>query len=72
MDLAKPGEIKLHCEPNALSTFQEYLLDYASPATRLVGEKLIAETLAASPPSQRAISENLVAQVKAGKRDVLC
>lgn len=72
MELAKPGEIKHHCEPNALSTFQEYLLDYASPATRAVGETLIAETLAASPTSQRAISERLVNQVKAGKRDVLC
>jgi 2-iminoacetate synthase len=31
MDLAKPGEIKYHCQPNALSTFLEYLHDYASP-----------------------------------------
>ncbi len=34
MDLAKPGEIKHHCDPNALSTFEEYLLDYASEPTR--------------------------------------
>ncbi len=27
MDLAKPGEIKNHCDPNAVSTFLEYLLD---------------------------------------------
>ena len=33
MDVAKPGAIKYHCEPNALSTFTEYLEDYASPAT---------------------------------------
>jgi 2-iminoacetate synthase len=31
MDLAKPGDIKHHCDPNALSTFEEYLLDYGSP-----------------------------------------
>jgi len=30
MDLAKPGEIKTHCDPNALSTFLEYLIEYAS------------------------------------------
>ncbi|MEI6564815.1 MAG: [FeFe] hydrogenase H-cluster radical SAM maturase HydG, partial [bacterium] len=72
MDLAKPGEIKNHCEPNALSTFEEYLLDYAGPATREVGDKLIATTLAEMDPVQRAISEKLVNQVKAGKRDVLC
>ena len=28
MDLAKPGLIKLHCLPNALTTFKEYLVDY--------------------------------------------
>ncbi|MEI6515943.1 MAG: [FeFe] hydrogenase H-cluster radical SAM maturase HydG [bacterium] len=72
MDLAKPGEIKYHCDPNALSTFQEYLLDYGSPATRAVGTKLIADTLAAMNPLQRSISTNLVDQVKAGKHDVFC
>ena len=42
MDLAKPGEIKYHCHPNALSTFQEYLCDYASPVTKSAGENLIS------------------------------
>ncbi len=72
MDLAKPGEIKHHCDPNALSTFQEYLLDYASPATREVGERLIAQTLAGMDSRTRKISERLLAQVKEGKRDVYC
>jgi 2-iminoacetate synthase len=72
MDLAKPGDIKHHCDPNALSTFEEYLLDYGSPATRAVGEKLIASTLATMDPKPRAISQALVDQVRAGKRDVLC
>ena len=39
MDLAKPGEIKQHCDPNGLSTFVEYLMDYASQETRAVGER---------------------------------
>ena len=34
MDLAKPGLIKAHCSPNALSSCMEYLMDYASPETR--------------------------------------
>jgi 2-iminoacetate synthase len=34
MDLAKPGLIKGHCDPNALSTFKEFLIDYASEETR--------------------------------------
>jgi 2-iminoacetate synthase len=72
MDLAKPGEIKWHCDPNALSTFEEYLLDYASPATREAGEKLIASTLAGMDPRARATSEQLLSEVKGGKRDQYC
>ena len=70
MDLAKPGEIKYHCQPNALSTFQEYLQDYASPLTRAVGEDLIRKTLEGMDEQQRAISDALLKQVRGGKRDV--
>jgi 2-iminoacetate synthase len=72
MDLAKPGDIKQHCDPNGLSTFMEYLLDYASPETRAVGERCMADALDGMDewPRQRAIQ--LVDQVKAGKRDVYC
>jgi 2-iminoacetate synthase len=72
MDLAKPGEIKWHCDPNALSTFEEYLLDYASPATSEAGEKLIADALDAMDPRARATSETLLAAVRTGKRDIYC
>jgi 2-iminoacetate synthase len=72
MDLAKPGEIKYHCDPNALSTFLEYLLDYASPSTRATGERMIAESLAAMNPLQRSVSEGLIEQVRKGRRDVFC
>jgi 2-iminoacetate synthase len=72
MDLAKPGEIKQHCDPNGLSTFLEYLIDYASPATRAVGERTIADALAGMDawPRERAIQ--LMDKVKAGQRDVYC
>jgi 2-iminoacetate synthase len=70
MDLAKPGAIKLHCDPNALSTFTEYLEDYASPETRKVGEALVRSTLANMDARQKEISEALVRKVKGGKRDV--
>jgi 2-iminoacetate synthase len=72
MDLAKPGEIKWHCGPNGLSTFLEYLLDYASPATQTAGEKLIADTLAGMDPRARETSDRLLAEVRGGKRDVYC
>jgi len=72
MDLAKPGDIKHHCDPNALSTFLEYLLDYGSEETRAVGEPLIARTTAEMDDVRRAHTEKMLAQVRAGKRDVLC
>jgi 2-iminoacetate synthase len=45
MALAKPGTIHHMCLPNALLTFKEYLLDYASAATREAGEKIIQRHL---------------------------
>ena len=72
MDLAKPGDIKQHCDPNGLSTFLEYLLDYASPGTRAVGDRCIAEALETMDdwPRQRALQ--LMDKVRAGERDVYC
>ncbi len=72
MDLAKPGEIKMHCDPNGLSTFQEYLLDYATPETRAIGEELVAKTLAEMSSAARERSEKLLGKVRAGERDVYC
>ncbi len=72
MDLAKPGEIKEHCGPNALATFQEYLEDYASSATRAAGEATIAAALAAMDAEARRRAERMVALVRSGKRDVYC
>jgi 2-iminoacetate synthase len=72
MDLAKPGDIKHHCDPNALSTFLEYLEDYGSKGTRAVGEPLIARKTAEMDPVRRAHTEKMLAKVRAGERDVLC
>ncbi|MDR1927801.1 MAG: [FeFe] hydrogenase H-cluster radical SAM maturase HydG, partial [Oscillospiraceae bacterium] len=46
MQLVKAGQLQNCCHPNALMTLQEYLLDYASPATRTLGEALIAREMA--------------------------
>jgi 2-iminoacetate synthase len=43
MSLCKAGQIQNCCHPNALMTLKEFLMDYASPETREIGEKLIAE-----------------------------
>jgi 2-iminoacetate synthase len=45
MEFSIPGFIKEFCTPNALLTLEEYLMDYATPETLKVGEKLIEEEL---------------------------
>ena len=72
MDIAKPGEIKAHCNPNALSTLQEYLEDHASPLTRCSAEQLMARSFTDLGDPARKIAEGMVARVKRGERDVFC
>ncbi len=72
MDLAKPGDIKLHCAPNALSSFREYLKNYASPMTNEIGNKLIAETISGMSGIAKQRAEKLVEKVASGKNDVYC
>ncbi len=72
MDLAKPGEIRMHCDPNAASTFMEYLLDYADPGTRVTGERCISDFMEDMTPEARERTEAMLRTVKEGKRDVYC
>ncbi len=52
MEFAIPGFIQRLCTPNALTTLQEYLVDYASPATRAAGQRLLDQQLAAMPDNE--------------------
>jgi len=72
MDMAKPGLIKQHCDPNALSTFLEYLLDYGSQQTVVAGETLIANAMEKMDEPTRQRSEEMLAKVRNGRRDVFC
>lgn len=72
MDLAKPGDIKLHCGPNALSSFKEYLQNFASPKTAEIGNMLINETISNMTGIARQRAEKLVQRVEAGRDDVYC
>jgi len=72
MDLAKPGAIKAHCGPNALSTFMEYLKNYATPETKKIGLELINQTIAGMDGLPKSRAEKLVARVKDGESDVYC
>ncbi|MBR4960545.1 MAG: [Clostridia bacterium] len=45
MSLCKSGQILNCCHPNALMTLTEYLVDYASDATKEVGFRMVEEEL---------------------------
>ena len=71
MDLAKPGLIKQFCLPNALTSFKEYLVNYASADTRAVGDQLIARMLQDIPgESLRSQTAASLAQIESGAVDV--
>lgn len=71
MALAKIGQIQYLCQPNALQTFLEYLLDYASPETKAAGEKVISQEI------EKIFEENVknklisnLDRIRAGERDL--
>jgi 2-iminoacetate synthase len=71
MEVAKPGEIQHLCSPNAVLTFKEYLLDYATPETREVGEGTLASHLEEiTNPSLKEKTRERVQELEGGKRDL--
>ena len=71
MALAKTGEIQNICQPNAILTFKEFLIDYASPETRSAGEDVIRIQLDKIPdPRMREEIQKRLAKIEAGERDL--
>ena len=71
MSLAKTGEIQNVCQANALLTFKEYLMDYASPETKEIGEKTIREHLEMIPnENMRAATLKRLELIEKSKRDL--
>ncbi len=71
MALAKTGQIQNVCQPNAILTFKEFLLDYASPETKKIGEDAIKEQLSAIPSEKtRLETEKRLARLERGERDL--
>ena len=70
MSLCKSGQIQNCCHPNALMTLKEFLMDYASPATRAIGEKMIAQELNNIPKEKvREIARAHLTEIENGQRD---
>ncbi len=71
MDITKKGKIHNLCMPNAILTFKEYLLDYASDETKKVGQPLIEMELESLPNEgiKQTVREMLT-RIEAGERDL--
>ena len=71
MSLCKSGKIQNCCHPNALMTLKEYLMDYASPETKAIGDRLIAKEVG-NVPNEKAravVLENLRLIEQNNRRD---
>lgn len=71
MEIAKSGQINVMCEANALMTLKEFLLDYADEDLRVLGDRVIMETLEKMPNEEfkAKIRENLKL-IESGVRDI--
>ena len=70
MSLCKAGQIQNCCLPNALMTLKEYLIDYASPETKAVGDALIAQEAETIPNEKvRSIVRERLSLIENGERD---
>lgn len=70
MELLKAGQISNCCHPNALITLNEYLEDYASEETKIIGKELIKKELLNVPNlSIRQKAQYYIEQENAGLRD---
>jgi 2-iminoacetate synthase len=71
MDLARPGLIKNYCQPNAISTFAEFLEDYADENTKAEGQKCIEKSInEIEDPKVKQSTIDSVNAIKNGKRDL--
>ena len=74
MDFAKTGKMKKFCIPNAVLTFKEYLIDYASPEVKVKGAKLLADYAAyVKKEFPEAMSKTLgeyMVRIDKGERDL--
>ena len=70
MDLCKSKQIQNCCHPNALMTLKEYLMDYATLDTKIVGTDLILRELQNIPNEKvRKIVIQRLKDIRNGARD---
>ena len=70
MELAKSGNIGKLCVPNAISTFDEYLIDYASDSTKKVGGDFVTREIEKLDGVTKSKTLKMQERVESGERDV--
>ena len=70
MELAKTGKIGHICTPNALATFKEYLLDFASNGYSEKSENELRKQVEELPEKEKNATKKMIAKLEAGERDV--
>lgn len=70
MELAKTGTIGKICVPNALATFKEYSMDYASDETKKSADLMIQNELNKQTEESRNRINKIVDRVANGERDI--
>ncbi|WP_337864682.1 [FeFe] hydrogenase H-cluster radical SAM maturase HydG [Ignavibacterium sp.] len=70
MELAKTGNIGKICVPNAMATFEEYLNDFASEETRIIGKHFLEDELRKLSGATKRRTEEMIQKVDQGERDV--
>lgn len=70
MALAKSGNIGKICNPNALTTFKEYLLDFASDETVNAGNDALNKQVESLPEKTKERTKKMIEKLENGERDV--
>lgn len=71
MEYAKEGEIHEFCQPNAILTFKENLIDYGNDVLRQKGELIIQKALEEiEDEHMRVETLKKLKQIEEGKRDL--
>ncbi len=67
--IASDCGMRSQCGPNSIASFMEFLLRYATPYTRGLGDRLIAEKLRAMSEGERMAAVRMLQKVLAGRVD---
>lgn len=71
MSLAKSGQIRNICQPNALLTFKEYLIGYGSDHLKELGEKVIAGEVEKIPSEKiKTLTKERLHKLEEGAQDL--